>query len=40
MQALDIPPQQGVVRLSFVHYTSQAELNRLLEVLDQVLGSK
>ena len=37
MGALGIPPDEGVVRLSFVHYTSQDELNRLMEALDQIL---
>ena len=37
MQALDIPPDDGVARLSFVHYTSEAEVQRLLEALDQVI---
>ena len=37
MQALDIPPQQGVVRLSFVHYTGNDELSRLIGVLDKIL---
>jgi len=37
MEALGIPAGQGVVRLSFVHYTQQEELNRLMEALDGVL---
>jgi selenocysteine lyase/cysteine desulfurase len=37
MGALGIPPDEGVVRLSFVHYTSQEELTRLMEALDQIL---
>ncbi len=37
MPALGIPPEQGVVRLSFVHYTSNDELTRLLEALDKIL---
>jgi cysteine desulfurase family protein (TIGR01976 family) len=37
MQALDIPPEQGVVRLSFVHYTSNDELTGLIEALDSIL---
>ena len=37
MGALGIPPDEGVLRLSFVHYTSQEELNRLMEALDQIL---
>ena len=37
MGPLGIPPDQGVVRLSFVHYTRREELNRLMEALDQIL---
>jgi selenocysteine lyase/cysteine desulfurase len=37
MGPLGIPPEQGVVRLSFVHYTLQDELTRLLEALDKIL---
>ena len=37
MEALGIPPEKGVVRLSFVHYTKQEELSRLMEALDQIL---
>ena len=37
MDPLGIPAEQGVVRLSFVHYTSQDELIRLMEALDQIL---
>ena len=37
MQALDIPPEIGVARLSFVHYTNREEIDRLVEALDQVL---
>ena len=37
MEALGIPPDQGVVRLSFLHYTSQEEQHRLMEVLDSIL---
>lgn len=37
MGPLGIPPDQGVVRLSFVHYTRQDELTRLLEALDKIL---
>lgn len=37
MGALGIPPDEGVLRLSFVHYTSQEELNRLMAALDQIL---
>lgn len=37
MEALNIPPSTGVARLSFVHYTNRAEVDRLMEVLDQNL---
>ncbi len=37
MGALGISPEQGVVRLSFVHYTNEEELSRLIEALDQAL---
>ena len=37
MGALGIAPDQGVVRLSFVHYTRQEELSRLMEALDRIL---
>jgi len=34
---LDIPPEQGVVRLSFVHYTSAEEVSRLITALESVI---
>ena len=37
MEALDIPPDQGVVRLSFVHYTSAKEVSRLITALESVI---
>jgi cysteine desulfurase family protein (TIGR01976 family) len=37
MEALGIPPEKGVVRLSFVHYTKREELDRLMESLDRIL---
>jgi selenocysteine lyase/cysteine desulfurase len=37
MGALGIPPDEGVLRLSFVHYTRQEEINRLMEALDRIL---
>jgi cysteine desulfurase family protein (TIGR01976 family) len=37
MGALGITPDEGVLRLSFVHYTRQEELNRLMEALDRIL---
>ena len=35
--ALGEDPNRGVLRLSFVHYTTQAEIDQLLGALDQVL---
>ncbi|GGG59180.1 cysteine desulfurase [Salipiger pallidus] len=37
LRAMGIDPEQGVLRLSFVHYTSEAEVAQLIEALDQVL---
>jgi len=37
MEALGIPPDQGVVRLSFVHYTSANEVRRLIEALKIII---
>lgn len=37
LTALGISPDHGVLRLSFVHYTSPAELDRLSEALDHVV---
>jgi cysteine desulfurase family protein (TIGR01976 family) len=37
MEALGIPPEQGVVRLSFVHYTSAKEVGRLIEALKTII---
>jgi cysteine desulfurase family protein (TIGR01976 family) len=37
MQALSIPPEQGVVRLSFVHYTLKEEVEMLIDELDRIL---
>ena len=37
VSALGIDPKPGVLRLSFVHYTSDEEMQRLLGALDDVL---
>jgi len=37
MEALGIPPEKGVVRLSFVHYTSEEDVDQLMDALDQIL---
>jgi len=37
LQALGIDPDHGALRLSFVHYTSPAEVDQLLRALDRVL---
>ena len=37
LQAMGVKPDQGVLRLSFTHYTSQQEIDQLLNALDRVL---
>ncbi|WP_050927740.1 aminotransferase class V-fold PLP-dependent enzyme [Aestuariivita boseongensis] len=37
LEAMGVDPEQGVLRLSFVHYTSRAEVDQLLNALDDVL---
>ena len=37
LKALGIDPEEGVVRLSFVHYTSENEVTKLINSLDKVL---
>ncbi|WP_425045557.1 aminotransferase class V-fold PLP-dependent enzyme [Primorskyibacter sp. S87] len=37
LRAQGIDPEEGVLRLSFTHYTSPDEIKKLIEVLDRVL---
>ena len=37
LKALGVNPKHGVLRLSFVHYTSAGDVDRLIRALDQVL---
>ncbi len=37
LEAMGIDPEQGVLRVSFTHYTSVEEVTRLIEALDRVL---
>lgn len=37
LRALGIDPDHGVLRLSFVHYTSAADIDQLINALDQTL---
>ncbi len=37
LEALGIPLEPGVLRMSFVHYTNDAEVNQLIAALDAVL---
>ncbi len=37
LQAMGIDPAHGVLRVSFTHYTSEDEIDRLIRALDQVL---
>jgi selenocysteine lyase/cysteine desulfurase len=34
---MGVDPSKGILRLSFVHYTSEAEVDRLIRALNQVL---
>ncbi|MBM6550627.1 aminotransferase class V-fold PLP-dependent enzyme [Marinomonas ostreistagni] len=37
LEALGVDPESGVLRFSLAHYTSQADLDQLLDALDRVL---
>ncbi len=37
-EALGLDPEDGVVRISLVHYNTEAEIERLIEVLDQAMA--
>ncbi len=37
LEAMGVDPEKGVLRLSFVHYTTAAEVEQLMEALDHVL---
>jgi selenocysteine lyase/cysteine desulfurase len=37
LEAMGVNPDHGVLRLSFVHYTSEADMTRLMEALERVL---
>lgn len=37
LKAMGVDPAHGVLRLSFVHYTNRAEIDRLMTALDEVL---
>ncbi|MEM6307435.1 MAG: aminotransferase class V-fold PLP-dependent enzyme [Pseudomonadota bacterium] len=37
LQAMGVDPERGVLRLSFVHYTAPADIDRLIDALDQSL---
>ena len=37
LEAMGIDPKQGVLRLSFTHYTSETEIDQLISALDKVL---
>ncbi|MEM9300910.1 MAG: aminotransferase class V-fold PLP-dependent enzyme [Pseudomonadota bacterium] len=39
LEAMGIDPQRGVLRLSFVHYTTQAEIDQLVAALDHALAA-
>jgi selenocysteine lyase/cysteine desulfurase len=37
LTAMGVDPDRGVLRLSFVHYTTKAEIDRLIQALERVL---
>lgn len=37
LEALELDPRHGVLRVSFVHYTTKEEIDRLIKALDQVI---
>lgn len=37
LEAMGVDPEEGVLRLSFTHYTSEEEVGNLIKALDQVL---
>ena len=38
LEAMGVDPARGVVRLSFVHYTSPNEMTEAIEALDAILA--
>ena len=37
LNAMGVDPTEGVLRMSFVHYTSERDIERLMRALDQVI---
>jgi selenocysteine lyase/cysteine desulfurase len=37
LEAMGVSPQHGVLRMSFVHYTTPEEVDRLIKALDAEL---
>jgi selenocysteine lyase/cysteine desulfurase len=40
LEAMGVDPNRGVLRLSFVHYTSAADVTRAIEALDALLAPR
>ena len=38
LEEMGIPPDPGVLRMSFIHYTTEGEISRLIDALDDALG--
>ena len=38
LEGIGIAPESGVLRMSFLYYTTEEEINRLTEALDQALA--
>lgn len=39
INALGIEPEDGVVRISLVHYSSQSDIDRITQTLDEIIGN-
>jgi selenocysteine lyase/cysteine desulfurase len=40
LEAMNVNPDRGAVRLSLLHYNSSAEVDGVIEALEQILGAQ
>jgi len=40
LQAMNVSPERGAVRLSMLHYNSSDEVKGIIEALEQILGAQ
>ncbi|WP_040493920.1 aminotransferase class V-fold PLP-dependent enzyme [Ilumatobacter nonamiensis] len=38
LDGMGVDPERGALRLSFVHYTTEAEVDRVIQALDEIVG--